>query len=650
MLCVDGWIRAARFAAHAGPSTLRTRQSWLASTRASGQSLHTSALTRLEAPTPGVQEHTDGPDRIEDEFFRDLEADIDERESDSRQVSTPASRSKRSSKDEKPVIHSSSWDLRPQPEEAFDDVVSELLRRKKKTEMKRMQQGGFLDHITVQIRGGRGGHGAAAFTATSSGTLGPASGGNGGQGGSVYLKTSPTLTSLHSISRRINGGPGGNGKGDTLHGRPGTDVVIEVPVGTVVREIRRKPDPTSKFAGQNGSVQFPTSRNLKIAHPLASKKDSADILEVEEDFEALDKGDEADNQPMSEQEKKAWDRTFVLFPGAEFTRAEYRRAERALKKGGRAEKPPPTFEQEPPKTLDLEVPVTGDPILLARGGHGGMGNPFFFGFSGYRQPRIAGRGTIPYTSTYEFELKLLADVGLVGFPNVGKSTILRALTGRRAEVADYSFTTLNPQIGVVRVWNDGTFGDPNAPEGRLVVEDTWKERDQEAEGRLKGEYQSARGHREVVTPREDMEPKYEVARFTISDNPGLLPLASENVGLGHSFLRSIERSLALAYVLDITRPDPAADLMTLRNELDTYKEGLTSKGTVIILNKGDKVDEQVGRERFERVKDLVATLPEAQNLEVTVLSGKFGLGMKKMVQGLRQRVEQERAKTQERSA
>ena len=471
---------------------------------------------------------------------------------------------------------------------------------------------------------------------TQKGTMGPPSGGHGGQGGSVYIRTSPTLTSLHSLARRVSAGTGSNGQGDTLHGKPGEDTVIEVPVGTVVREIRRKSDPGSRFAQWQDSTSR-TSQSATGTQKLAMVENDVDSDEVQQSKVEADLEEVV--HPITEEEKKHWDKVFVLYPGAEFTRPEYRRAESRLRQAGRAEKPPPSFDQLAPKQFDLEVPTTGDPILLARGGSGGVGNPFFAGFSGPRQPRIASRGTIPYTSTYEFELKILADVGLVGFPNVGKSTILRTLTGRRAEVADYSFTTLNPQIGVVRVMSDGRYG----TEEGTVVEDTVRERELDAQARSKAEYRPLpRSDRIRSTKRGGPDEVWEVSRFTISDNPGILPMASENVGLGHSFLRSIERSLALAYVLDITRPDPAGDLMTLRNELDTYKEGLTAKGTVVLLNKGDQVDEAVGKDRLESVKRLVETLPEGNGVFVTVLSGKFGLGLKRMVQKLSERIEKER--------
>lgn len=249
--------------------------------------------------------------------------------------------------------------------------------------------------------------------------------------------------------------------------------------------------------------------------------------------------------------------------------------------------------------------------------------------------------------TFELELKLLADVGLVGFPNAGKSTILRALTGRKAEVAGYSFTTLNPQVGVVRVWDDGTWGavvTGGAEEANdtsigdrvgIIVEESEVERARDAARLESGEY---------IPPPSRGSPnahgRIERLRFTISDNPGLLPQASANVGLGHTFLRHIERCLLHVYTLDLGRQDPADDLRVLREEMEEWQEGLSERDAVIVLNKGDDVDEQVGRERVDAVEKAV----KAQGLgwQVVTVSAKFGLGLGKLVDVLADKMEDKR--------
>ncbi|CAK9783809.1 GTP-binding protein Obg/CgtA [Cutaneotrichosporon oleaginosum] len=491
---------------------------------------------------------------------------------------------------------SSSKSKREEPEprhidediDEFDDVLGELHRRRKKMDAKRNRTGGdFVDFLRVTVRGGKGGAGTAAFLPTKRG-LGPPSGGNGGPGGSVYLETSPLVTSLTSVSNRLIGGQGGHGAGNLRHGRRGDDITVVVPVGTVIREI-----------GREG--------------------------------EAEKTGRENDDLGLSREErhKRTQERWFVQHPTLQPNEREMAEAEGTCRRAGRWSRPTPSFEQEPALEMDISAPLTA-PVLLARGGAGGLGNPHFV--SGHnRHPRLASRGVLPPTRTFEFELKLLADVGLVGLPNAGKSTLLRALTGRRAEVANYAFTTLHPQIGVVRVLEDGSW----AAEQQGPVEETEQEREFDALAREVGEY--------VPLGRASRDRKRtERTRFSVSDNPGLLARASENYGLGHSFLRSIERSLALAYVMDGRRPDPAADMRVLRAELEAYKAGLAGRARVIALNKTDELPED---EIESKVAALRATVEEfGDNAEVLVISAKFGTGVDRVVHLLADAVDAARPK------
>ena len=374
------------------------------------------------------------------------------------------------------------------------------------------------------------------------------------------------------------------------------DTIIQLPVGTVIKEMHR---------------------------------------ETEEERLRRDEAALGMDEEMLLLERRS--RLFVKHPTGEIMDDDYDEAERTLYKEGRLTMP--TREGILPKRRpDIITPIEMDiskpldkPVLVSSGGLGGLGNPHFYNpASPNRAPRLASRGLAPPIITLALELKLLADVGLVGFPNAGKSTILRALTGRKAEVAGYQFTTLNPQVGVVRVMDDGTWKGGLA-EGE-VVEETWKEREAEAEGLDTAEPRVSRIDKGV-----------ELVRFTMSDNPGLLPLASENYGLGHSFLRSIERSLALVYVLDLTRPNPEQDLMALRHELEAYKPGLSSKGRLVILNKADEVDEEQGRSKRQAVEEALEGLKQKdETLELVTVSGKYNLGLKKVVQRLGQFVVQAR--------
>ncbi len=183
---------------------------------------------------------------------------------------------------------------------------------------------------------------------------------------------------------------------------------------------------------------------------------------------------------------------------------------------------------------DLTAP--GIEVVVARGGVGGIGNARF-ATSTRRAPRIAQDGDPGEERTLELELKLLADVGLVGLPNAGKSTLLAALTRARPKIADYPFTTLSPNLGVASV-----------------------------------------GGRELV----------------LADIPGLIEGAHAGAGLGPDFLRHIERTRALVHVVDAARPDPLEDMRVIEGELQAYGHGVAEKPRVIALN---KIDLPAGRDR-----------------------------------------------------
>ena len=177
----------------------------------------------------------------------------------------------------------------------------------------------------------------------------------------------------------------------------------------------------------------------------------------------------------------------------------------------------------------------GQEVILAKGGFGGRGNSEF-ATSVNQTPRHAEPGTPGEEMTLELELKLLADIGLVGFPNAGKSTLISVMSAAKPKIADYPFTTLVPNLGMVR-----------AGEGRS---------------------------------------------YTIADIPCLSEGASEGKGLGHQFLRHVERTAVLLYLIDCQSEDPEADLATLRQELERYDSAMMDKPSLVCVTKIDVLTDE----------------------------------------------------------
>ncbi|PFH53451.1 hypothetical protein AMATHDRAFT_54501 [Amanita thiersii Skay4041] len=526
-------------------------------------------------------------------------------------------------------------------------------RRKRRAEWKRKQGGQtFLDHLIVNIRAGKGGDGCAAFHREKFKPNGPPSGGNGGRGGDVYLLPTSQLTTLSSVPSRIRAQNGAHGQGTWQNGKSAPPLVIRVPVGTVVREL---PSTDTRRAKNEWEAEEETLQDLDSA-TRKQKMRAARWL----------------HYPTAGEET--------------FERGSFREAESALYKQERERR---IIRQRRrvlnPIMLDLDKEAVGgrdvnaplgvkyqEPLghLVASGGQGGLGNPHFVSTIN-RSPKFASRGQEGERITLELELKILADVGLVGMPNAGKSTLLRALTGGRAksEVANYPFTTLNPIVGVVRVAKDGTY------EGELVgqsgddsrvYDETVIEEAKEWEKMARGEYAYALTRNQVTytagdeTAPANYRPGHgfdltEDFRFTIADNPGLISRASENVGLGHEFLRSMERALALVYVIDFSVESPWDNLVTLREELEAYMPGMSSKIRMVIANKADLLgdkditdDVNGGTETaILNAKEKLKTLEQFVHtnlgpLDVVPVSAKYGQNLTKVVRHLKDYVKEAR--------
>lgn len=303
----------------------------------------------------------------------------------------------------------------------------------------------FVDEATIDVAAGDGGNGCASFRHEKYKEFGGPDGGDGGRGGHVLAVADASLNTLvdFRFTRRFEAHRGEHGKGSDMFGVKGDDIVLKMPVGTIIAD------------AETGEVLH-------------------------------------------------------------------------------------------------ELLVAGEQITLAKGGDGGFGN-MHYKSSTNRSPRQKTPGWAGERRTLKLELKVLADVGLLGMPNAGKSTLIAAVSNARPKIADYPFTTLHPNLGVVRV----------APEKSFVV----------------------------------------------ADVPGLIEGASEGAGLGHQFLRHLQRTRVLLHLVDVAPfdddVDPVKQAKAIVAELKKFDQKLFEKPRWLVLNKLDMVPTE---EREARVKDIVKRL------------------------------------------
>jgi GTP-binding protein len=303
----------------------------------------------------------------------------------------------------------------------------------------------FVDEATIDIAAGNGGAGCMSFRREKFIPFGGPNGGDGGRGGSVYAVADRNLNTLidYRYARRHEARNGEPGRGSDQFGAAAEDIVLRMPVGTIVKD-----------------------------------------LETDQ--------------------------------------------------------------------VIAELLVPGEPVLLAKGGDGGFGN-LHFKSSTNRAPRQKTPGWPGEQKKLKLELRVLADVGLLGMPNAGKSTLIAAISNARPKIADYPFTTLHPNLGGVRAGPDRS--------------------------------------------------------FVVADIPGLIEGASEGAGLGHQFLRHLQRTRLLLHVVDLAPfdegVDPVAQAKAIVKELRKYDEALYEKPRWLVLNKLDMVPAE---EREARVKDFVRRL------------------------------------------
>jgi GTP-binding protein len=383
----------------------------------------------------------------------------------------------------------------------------------------------FVDEIRVYARAGHGGKGCVAFQREKYRPKGGPSGGNGGRGGDVILEANHDLNNLIAqyFQPRLIAQDGQFGMGKGMDGHAGSDLVVKVPCGTMVwklPQVHADAASEGEEAGNAESLQASTT-----GRPLFKTSAKAKAIEID-------------------------------------------LAEESAEAGG----PPGT---KPRGELIADLTEHGQRFVLCKGGRGGLGNRNF-ATSVRQTPRFAQPGEPGGEGDFLLELRIIAEVGLVGYPNAGKSTLLTAVSRARPKIAPYPFTTLHPQIGIL-------------------------------------EYA-------------------DFFRLTVCDVPGLIEGAHQNVGLGHEFLRHIERCKILVLLIDMAGTDgraPWDDHKNLLRELELYDPALAARPRLVVAN---KMDEPAAAENLKKFKRRIPKTP------VLPISAAFDDGIEKFKQTIREAV------------
>jgi GTP-binding protein len=384
----------------------------------------------------------------------------------------------------------------------------------------------FVDEIRIYARAGHGGKGCVAFQREKYRPKGGPSGGNGGRGGDVILEADHDLNNLIAqyYQPRLLAQDGHAGMGKGMDGHAGKDLVVKVPCGTLV------------WRSQPGD---------------ASVKE-----EVHEDSPKQTRiSTSAGKRPLLRASSRGSAMEFDLAAGES--------------------EPAPGLGARPKGELTADLTAHGQRFILCKGGRGGLGNRNF-ATAARQAPRFAQPGEPGDEGHFLFELRIIADVGVVGYPNAGKSTLLTAISRARPKIARYAFTTLHPQIGIV-------------------------------------EYP-------------------DFFRLTVCDVPGLIAGAHRNLGLGHEFLRHIERCKVLVLLLDMASSDgrqPWDDYESLLEELGQYDPTLLDKPRLVVAN---KMDEPVAEENLKKFKRRIRKTP------VLPIAAAFDQGIDKFKQLIREEV------------
>lgn len=362
----------------------------------------------------------------------------------------------------------------------------------------------FIDEIKIYARAGHGGKGCVAFHREAYIAKGGPSGGNGGRGGDVILEADHDLNNLLAqfYQPRLIAQDGKPGMGKGCDGLAGKDLVIKVPCGTLVWRLPSEPSAETPEDDEEAETAPPPPFKLSTGHrPVLRSSGGARAMEIDFSKETADAGTAPDD---SERE------------------------------------------------LVADLTEHGQRFVLCKAGRGGLGNRNF-ATSTRQTPRFAQPGEPGEEGAFQFELRIMAEVGLVGYPNAGKSTLLTAISRARPKVAPYPFTTLTPQIGIVEYpdWH----------------------------------------------------------RLTVCDVPGLIEGAHQNVGLGHAFLRHIKRCKILVLLLDMAGTDgrkPWDDYKQLLKELELYDPAMLDKPRYVVAN---KMDEPAAEKNLKQFKTKIRKTP-----------------------------------------
>lgn len=437
----------------------------------------------------------------------------------------------------------------------------------------------FIDRVRIQIRAGDGGDGAVAWRREAHVPKGGPAGGDGGDGGDVWFVADAQLSTLLDLKFRQHhkadsGRPGG---GSSKNGRGGEDLELRVPVGTAVYYEGEAGEPGEPPPWQDDDERGGEGIQFVADDDGAGEGEGEGAMEnvwVVDD-QLVDISDEPLSPGQAELlEAGASPELIAELPHNEGISAGAQRKHMAGRARNKREARPSYARGDLIGDLDDD----GERLLVARGGRGGRGNVHFRSATN-RAPDRAEPGTPGEAMWLRLELKLLADVGIVGFPNVGKSTLISKISRARPEIGAYPFTTLVPQLGVV----------------------------------------SLSGERSMV----------------VADVPGLIEGASEGRGLGHEFLRHLERTRVLLHLL---APDPTpgreplADLDVLEGELRRYGPMFEGRPRVVALN---KIDTPEGEELVKQTRRAL----RRRNIPLFPISAATGDGIDALLEALWRRLE-----------